>query len=317
MHLALKAGVASALAVVACRVIGLDDALSAGFVALACVSPSAYAGLRNGLLQLAGSGVGSIVAGAPLLVWPSLHGSPWALVVSMTAAVLACLAMGLSSAYFVSGFTVLYLHLLPYPSAVVSVSERLGAVLIGVIVATLVNTAISAFDGDRIAARRVARVQREVGLVLAASAEAIRGGKSGEGAVFGRAFGAVAALRADLADAARENLFPGATRARVSATRGLQAADALEACAHLAKETALLAEEAKLDPALLERLASSVAGLAAALRGEPLLEATVPAGLSSDLSASSEPVLASALRRLERATRAAIAAAPRSVLPRR
>ncbi|MBL9026891.1 MAG: FUSC family protein [Myxococcales bacterium] len=312
MHLALKAGVASALAVVMCRVLGLDDSLSAGFVALACVSPSAYAGLRNGLLQLGGSVLGSVVAGAPLLVWPALHGSPWALIVSMTVAVLACLALGLSSAYFVSGFTVLYLHLLPYPSAVVSVSERLGAVLIGVVVATVVNTAISAIDGERIAARRVARVQREVGLVLTDCAEAIRGGSSSNGALFGRAFGAVAALRADLADAAHENLFPGATRARASASRGLRAADALEACAHLAKEMSLIAEEAKLDPALLERVASVVAVFGATLRGEAPRAASIPEDLADVLNSASEPVLGSAIRRLGRATEAAVAAAPSS-----
>lgn len=303
MHLAFKAGVASALAVVICRLAGLDDPLSAGFVALACVSPSAYAGLRNGLVQLAGSVLGSIVAGLPLIVWPALHGSPWALTASMIVSVLACLSLGLSSAYFVSGFTVLYLHLLPYPSAIVSVGERLGAVLLGVVAATLVNTLISAVDGDRIAARRVTRVQREVGLVLLATAETIRARSEPHSVAFERAFGAVAALRADLADATRERLFPGAARARDGATRGLSVAAALEDCAHLAKEVALLAfATPSLEPHH-PRVAALVAALGAPLRGE----AAIVPDPETLAALDGEPVLSAALLRLERASRAAAA----------
>lgn len=301
MHLALKAGVASALAVVTCRLLGLEDPLSAGFVALACVSPSAYAGLRNGLAQIAGSLLGSIVAGLPLLLWPSLHGSPAALTVSMAAAVLLCLTLRLSSAYFVSGFTVLYLHLLPYPSAIVSASERLGAVLLGVALATLVNTVISALDGERIAARRVARVRHEVGRALVASAEAIRARADLSADPFEQAFGAVAALRADLADAARERLFPGASRARASAEAGLRAARALEDSAHLGKEVAVLARSAALTESARGLLADAVAAW-----GDALAAGHSELARASDLEAALEgaPVLASAADRMRRACEA-------------
>jgi hypothetical protein len=254
--LAAKAGLAAALAVAGARLAGLDDPLSAGFVALACVSPSAYAGLRGGIAQLAGSLLGVAIAGLPVVAIPTLHGSVAALGASMAIAVLACLRMRAPSATLVAGFSVLYVHLMPFPNAWVSAGERLGAVLAGVVAATLVNVAVSALDGDRIAARRTARVRGEVARALGECADRIRRGEPPPEGALAEGFGALAALRADLADAAHERLFPGAARASRGAMRGLAQAAALEEAAHLAKECATVAHGAGIDPAARDALAA-------------------------------------------------------------
>lgn len=308
VHLAVKAGVASALAVVACRGLGLDDPLSAGFVALACVSPSAYAGVRSGLVQLAGSMLGSAVAGLPLLVWPSLHGAAPALVASLGAAVLGCIGLGLEAGILVAGFTVLYVHLLPY-AALVSIGERSGAVALGVAAATGVNVVVSAVNGRRIVARRLARAREAVRGALEAAAGAVLGGRPLPARdEFAGAFQTVAALRDDLGGAAREGFFPGAARARESAARGLAVAEALEDAAHLAKEVAALAGERPLEAELRGAVAAAVAALAAALgvgvTQGPASDAVARARRA--LGAASEPVLDAALARLERAALAAV-----------
>jgi hypothetical protein len=256
LPLAAKAGLAAAIAVAATRAAGLDDPLSAGFVALACVSPSAYAGLRGGLAQLAGSVLGVAIAGLPVVAIPTLHGTVAALGASMALAVLACLRMRAPAATLVAGFSVLYVHLMPFPNAWVSAGERLGAVLVGVLAATLVNVAVSALDGDRIAARRTERVRREVARAMGECAACIRRDAPPPDTALAEGFVALAALRADLADAAHERLFPGAARASRGATHGLAQAAALEEAAHLAKECATVAHGGDLDPALRDALAA-------------------------------------------------------------
>jgi hypothetical protein len=267
LPLAVKSGMAAAIAVAATRAAGLDDPLSAGFVALACVSPSAYAGLRGGLAQLAGSLLGVAIAGLPLVAIPTLHGSIAALGASMAIAVLACLRMRAPAATLVAGFSVLYVHCMPFPNAWVSAGERLGAVLVGVVAATLVNVAVSALDGDRIATRRTERVRREVARAIEACADCIRRGEPPPGDALADGFGALAALRADLADAAHERLFPGAARASRGATHGLAQAAALEEAAHLAKECATVAHGGELDPARRDALTAHLHAAATRLRG--------------------------------------------------
>ncbi len=238
--LAAKAGLASTLAVLATRWLGVDDALSAGFVALACVSPSAFAGVKNGLQQLAGSALACSVAGAPIVLWPTLRGSPALLLASVTVTIAVCFAARLRSAYLVAGFSVLYLHVLPLGSAVSGIALRIEAVVIGALAATLVNTIVSSFGAERVAARRIGIAKATVADDLDRAASWIERRDPKEAPSFDAAFAVVRELRTDLDAAAQERLFPGAPRARESAEAGLRLAASLERAAHLAKEITLL-----------------------------------------------------------------------------
>jgi hypothetical protein len=268
LPLAAKAGLASALAVVAARSMGHGDPLSAGFVALACISPTAYAGLRGGVAQLSGSILGVVGAGVPILLWPRAHGSVVAMGLSMALVVLACVRLRLTSALLVAGFSALYVHLMPFASATVGGFERLAAVLDGIAAATLVNATVSALDADRIAARRIARVRLEVGRVLDRCASSLRANEPIPMHALSEGFAAIAALRGDLADAARERLVPGAARARRSAEHGLAIAAALEEVLHLAKECRTVADAIDRDPAADTALALRHEALARRLREE-------------------------------------------------
>ena len=241
--LAAKAGIASTLAVLATRWLGVDDALSAGFVALACVSPSAFAGLKNGLQQLLGSALACGIAGAPIVLWPALRGSPWLLLPSVGIVIIACFGLKLRSAYLVAGFSVLYLHLLPLGSAVSGIALRIEAVVIGALVAAVVNTIVSSLASGPVAARRIRIAKETVARDLETGAAWLSNRTKASAPTFDAAFSVVRELRADLDAGARERLFPGAPRARESAERGLRMAESLERSAHLAKEITLLVGE--------------------------------------------------------------------------
>ncbi len=289
ISLAVKAGVASAIAVVATRRLGVDDPLTAGFVGLACVSPSVYGGVKNGLEQLAGSALACAVAGAPIVALPTLRGSPFVLGPSIAAAVIACFALRLRSAYLVAGFSVVYLHVLPFDSTSIGIARRIEAVIVGVLAATVVNLLVSALGAHGVAARRVRVARRIVARDLAAGA-AWLGAPAGEAAPsFEAAFAVVRELRADLGAGARERHFPGASRARASAERGLEEAESLERAAHLAKEITLRVGERPRRAGDDAAARAGLLGAAAALRGE----ARAAAGVGAD-----DAVLESALDRL-------------------
>jgi uncharacterized membrane protein YgaE (UPF0421/DUF939 family) len=288
VSLAVKAGVASAIAVVATRVGAIDDPLTAGFVGLACVSPSVTGGVRSGLDTLFGSALACLIAGAPLLVWPALRGSPAVLGASLAASIVACFLLRLGSAYLVAGFSVVYLHVLPFDSARAGVVLRIEAVLVGVLAALVVNLVESALRSHAITARRVRLAKAIVAHDLALGAAWIAH-EDEPAPSFEAAFEVVRELRADLGAAALERHFPGASRARESAERGLAEAESLERAAHLAKEIALLVHERARhdDDEAAAREAIEIA--AAALRGEKR-EARGPS--------VRDPVLAVALDRL-------------------
>jgi hypothetical protein len=288
VYLAFKAALACAAAVLLAGWLGSSDLLSAGFVALVCTSPSAHAGLRRGLQQAAGSLLGAFAAGVPQLLHPGLRGSPGALAGSMAAALLACFRLRLGSAHVVTGFTVLYFHVLPFPSFGVALRTRMLSVAAGIVAATLVNSVVASLRGERIVERRLQLARKEVAAGLQSLAARMREG-GGPWPDFDGAFSAVAELRQDLLATSAERLFPGAARARSSAQAGLRQSLALEDSAHLGRELALLLSRSGL-PARevvpwLERGARALEGEVGLLRAPP--------------PAAGDPVLDSALQRLQ------------------
>jgi uncharacterized membrane protein YgaE (UPF0421/DUF939 family) len=289
VSLAVKAGVASAIAVVATRALGVDDPLTSGFVALACVSPSVTGGARSGFEALAGSALACAIAGAPLVAWPALRGSPVVLGASLAAAILLCFGLRLRSAYLVAGFSVVYLHVLPFDSAASGIALRIEAVLLGVLAATLLNLVESALRAHAIAARRVRLAKAVVAHDLREGAAWLAGREDAPAPSFEAAFEVVRELRGDLEASSRERLFPGARRAREHAERGLEEAESLERAAHLAKEIALLVHERARHDADEQAAREGLEAAAGALVGERT---------SSPKPDVSDPVLAVALERL-------------------
>lgn len=216
-YIAGKAALATSAAVVLAPLVGAHDPLSAGFVAIVCVAPSARYGLRNGYEQFVSSLVGCLCAGLPLLLHPGAMGAWWALAPSMAAAVWICFRLGLPSGYFVSGFSVLYMHLVPYPSAGVAAGERLAAVVVGIACATLVNVLAQTADFPRILRRRMAKAKVSVEVAEQGGEEAWRD-----------ALVATSELLGDLDVAASEQGFPGAARVRAVAEAHRAEAQALE-----------------------------------------------------------------------------------------
>ena len=217
LYIAAKAALATSAAVVLAPLVGAHDPLSAGFVAIVCVAPSARYGLRNGYEQFVSSLVGCLCAGLVLLAHPAAMGAWWALAPSMAAAIWICFKLRLPSGYFVSGFSVLYMHLVPYASARVAAGERMAAVLVGIGCATVINVAAQALDFPRILKRRMAKAESAV---LAA--------EHGPDGDWRDALVATSELLGDLAVASGERGFPGAARVRAVAAASLRAAQALE-----------------------------------------------------------------------------------------
>src|SRR5689334_2632514 len=94
--LAIKAAVAASVAVLLTRQLGVADELSAGFVAVVCVTPTAYAGLRRGLAQVVGSILGGAIAMVLLLLLPARELAPVVVLVATLSAVLLCCALGMA-----------------------------------------------------------------------------------------------------------------------------------------------------------------------------------------------------------------------------
>jgi uncharacterized membrane protein YccC len=255
--LALKAALAASIAVLLTHLFAVEDPLSAGFVAVACVSPTAYAGLRRGGEQVAGSLLGGGIS--TLLRWlaPPSFG-PAVVFGSVLVAVLACMRLGMRSAYAVAAFSAIYVVALPFASPTLAIETRLLALAIGIGVATIVNLVVSAAVGDRIVERRIRLARGKVADTLAEHPRADADDR------FEQAFAVIAELQTDL-EGARRELFGG--RARKLAETHLAEAIRLRRLLHVAKTLVLLE---RADAATLAEAVSS-------LRAGPLDEPTVAA----------------------------------------
>jgi len=166
----------TALAVVASYALASEvtprDVLSASFVAMLCISPTLYTGLRRGLAQLVASALGGL---ATLAVMIPLGVNAGTLGLSMLLGLAGAYVMGLATTLTVAGFTVLYVGLIGN-AGVDAYFTRLASVLLGVGVGTLVNLIVSAFWYARIFGRRVAIASRAVERPIKMLADAVAAG---------------------------------------------------------------------------------------------------------------------------------------------
>jgi hypothetical protein len=237
-RMASKAAIACALAVLLARLVHNDDPLSAGFVALVCVAPSAYGGLKRGFEQLAASFVGALVATLFVLLLPSVRTSPLMPLViapAMLVSLVVCLRFLSDSAYFTAGFSSLYVFIMPFATGVDSFQERMVAVACGVMAASCTNALAVMFMGPAIVLRRRSIAREAVAEALRARSQSLVGKLDSAAATDAHhhALAVLAEASFDFGDSAREAFFPGAARTRREALAALAEARVLTEMLHV------------------------------------------------------------------------------------
>lgn len=272
-------------------------------MALVCITPTAYAGLRRALEQMGGALVGGGATALLLAVMPWQHDPArqcLAAGISVGISTWACARLRWEGGHVTAGFTALYLVLLPFPTFTSGLRERGLAVLLGGVAAAAVNAAVSWAFAGRILARRVRLARAAVAEALRRTSAMLRDGARPEdlAAVYAPAFAVAAELHGDLAAMAREVVLSPRSAVRAEARARLATAARLEEIAHLGKHLAMLrADSDACPPGLADALARAAEALAA---GRDL-----PAAADGLMDAAEGGLLRAATLRLARALRAA------------
>jgi hypothetical protein len=152
IYLAVKAALATALALGLDRLVGNPDHVSSTFVAVLCVSPTVIMGLRRATSQMVGSLIGGITGTVALVAGlPPEAGVPLAVGAAVGLAFAARLPLG----YPVAAFTALFVQLVPLVAPAERLEVRLGAIAIAGFSGFAVNVLLSSHAYARIYARRL------------------------------------------------------------------------------------------------------------------------------------------------------------------
>lgn len=135
----LKTTAATILAIIVAKILGIEDTLSASFVAMLCVKPTFYTGLKVGKSQFIASFWGVVITGTLILL---LGNSITVNTISLIIVISLCVFRGMNEYIPVAGFTVLYMFLVNHET-VEGIFVRMAAVFIGVAVASLINLLLS------------------------------------------------------------------------------------------------------------------------------------------------------------------------------
>jgi uncharacterized membrane protein YccC len=254
--LAVKAGLATALALLLCSVLGVPDGVSATLVAVICTSPTVLTGLLRARAQALASLLGGAVAAALALTGlPTLVGLP--LAVALT--VLLVLPLGLGQGMTVAAFTAIYIFLLPKGDPQDTLLVRMAAVMIGAGSAMVVTVAVSALSYRAIFRRRLARAAEAVATHLDLLAD------DAPSDALLPLFGPLGELTSELASAERELLLRHARGDSAQIVHLRQAARNLGRIAHFARDLGLAVEVA--NSALRDEDRVVLRTVAARLRG--------------------------------------------------
>lgn len=239
-----KAALAVTAAYALARELVPRDLLSATFVAMLCVSPTVYTGLKRGAAQLFASALGGLAA---LAVSAALGPGPLSLGLSVALGLGAAFLCGFARTYAVAGFTVLYVSMLGHGD-LDAYGVRLASVVLGVGVAALVNLLVSASFYRGIFGRRVGiAAQAAAGplALLAGAVEARDAARLREADLaLGPVFRLLADLRDEFQDLRRELTLRKGWRGDVRATLLQERiVDRLELVCHHARDLALMLRE--------------------------------------------------------------------------
>lgn len=228
LYIALKAAAAALLSVLVVDLLGITDRLSAPFVAVVCIAPSVYGGVRRGFEQLAASVLGGGIA-VILAVWLPL---PAALVVATFATVWLCFQTGLGTAYIVGAFTVFYVLLIPSESAGVTLEHRLASVVVGAVAALGMNVLVSLFRLRAVLRRRLTIAREALAKEWASAADLLeRPEAAAAPEPFDALFPLLRALQEELLDARAEGRFRSRSF-RAEVDEALRTARRMVAVAH-------------------------------------------------------------------------------------
>lgn len=157
--LAVKAGLATLLALGLSKLLANPDHVSAAFIAVLCTSPTVLIGLRRALTQFAGSVIGGLLGVACLaLDVPFWIGVPVAVALAVRAAYL----FGVSDGHQVAAFSAILVQVLPHGTPFEALETRLVAVFIAAIAGFVVNLVVSGMAYEEIFGRRLRLVETHV-----------------------------------------------------------------------------------------------------------------------------------------------------------
>ncbi|MDQ3262114.1 MAG: aromatic acid exporter family protein [Myxococcota bacterium] len=263
LYIAAKAAIAALLALVLVEAGGIEDRLSACFVAVVCTSPTVYSGFRRGLGQLLGSAIGGSIT-LLLAFWAPRSVT---LVAALFITIWVSFLLRVGSDYVVAAFTVLYVLLIP-GDATHTLEHRLASVAIGVLSATVLNLLVSFARRRRVFARRLDIARLLVASELERAATVLEQGpgpRLGEaharGQLFEAPFRLLRVLSDELSDAARE--LGASARWRAQVQGACRATQQLLAVSHYGKDLLLSFEDS---PRARPLSAAAASELATAMR---------------------------------------------------
>ncbi len=261
LYIAAKAAIAALVALSLVEAGGIEDRLSACFVAVVCTSPTVYSGFRRGLGQLLGSTIGGSIT-LLLAFWAPRSVT---LVAALFITIWVSFLLRVGSDYVVAAFTVLYVLLIP-GDATHTLEHRLASVAIGVLSATVVNLVVSFARRRRVFARRLDIARLLVASELERAATVLeQGPRPGEeqarGQLFEAPFRLLRVLSDELNDAARE--LGASARWRAQVQGACRATQQLLAVSHYGKDLLLSFEDS---PRARPLSAAAASELAEALR---------------------------------------------------
>lgn len=157
--LAVKAALATLLALVLGEMVGNTDHVSAAFIAVLCTSPTVLIGMRRALTQFAGSIIGGLLGVICIVLdLPMWIGVPIAVGLSIRGAFL----LGVSQGHQVAAFSAILVQVVPRGSALETLDTRLVAVFVAAVSGFVVNLVVSGMTYDEIFGRRMRLVEAEV-----------------------------------------------------------------------------------------------------------------------------------------------------------
>jgi uncharacterized membrane protein YgaE (UPF0421/DUF939 family) len=249
VYLAVKAGLATALALGLDHLADNPDHVSSTFVAVLCISPTVIVGLRRAASQLLGSLIGGSAGTLAILAGlPPEAGVPLAVGVAVGIAFAVRLPLG----YPVAAFTALFVQLVPLVAPAERLEVRLLAIAIAGLSGFAVNVLFSSHAYARIYARRVGILERAV---LDSLGRAARWGPDAVQHVF-RALGD---LKRELDLAVEEVRWRRDPAKHDALTRRRQQVMRLRQLLHVASELGYQAQERGLDDGELADLAAWLA----------------------------------------------------------
>lgn len=157
--LAVKAGLATLLALILGAMLGNTDHVSAAFIAVLCTSPTVLIGLRRALTQFAGSIIGGLLGVICIVLdVPLWIGVP----IAVTLGIWGAFLLGVSQGHQVAAFSAILVQIVPRGSALETLDTRLIAVFVAAVSGFVVNLVVSGMTYDEIFGRRMRVVEAEI-----------------------------------------------------------------------------------------------------------------------------------------------------------